>query len=86
MVNHYETMGSMSSQHRYPSHGFRPDPDEFAAASEHLEGRGQTVGAYLRACLHWLARDPDAALAATAGHWPEPRPAGRPHRESPPAA
>jgi hypothetical protein len=68
----------MSSQHRYASHAFRPDPDEFAAASEHLERRGQTAGAYLRACIRWLARDPDAALAATADDWPAPRPAGRP--------
>jgi len=72
----------MSSQHRYPSHGFRPDPDEFAAASEHLQARGRTAGAYLRACVRWLARDPDAALAALAGDWPEPRPPGRPAAQS----
>ena len=91
MVNHYEMMDPMSSQHRYPTHGFRPDPDEFAAASEHLRRHGQTAGAYLRACIRWLARDPDAALAATADDWPAPRAPGRPRRESsspssPPAA
>ncbi len=40
--------------------------------------RGQTADAYLHACIRWLARDPDAALAATADDWPAPRPAGRP--------
>jgi hypothetical protein len=58
-----------------PSYGFRPDPDEFAAASEHLEARGRTTDAYLHACIRWLARDPDTALAALAD-WPRPRPAG----------
>jgi len=68
----------MSSQHRYPVHGFRPDPDDYDAARAHLEARGHTIGSYLRACVHWLARDPDAALAALAPHWPGPRPVGRP--------
>jgi len=53
------------------------------SASEHLERRGQTADAYLHACIRWLARDPDAALAATADDWPAPRPAGcPPSRES----
>ena len=72
--------------HRYPSHGFRPDPADFEAASAELEARGHTVGTYLRACLRWAGRDPDAALAAVAACWPGPRPAGRPRRDSQPGA
>lgn len=68
----------MSSQHKYPVHGFRPDPADYEAARRYLEARGDTVGSYLRACVHWLARDPEAALAALAPHWPGPRPLGRP--------
>ena len=68
----------MPSQHRHPLHGFRPEPAEYEGARASLEARGRTVGAYLRACLRWLARDPDAALAALAGDWPGPRPTGRP--------
>jgi hypothetical protein len=70
------------SQHRHPSHGFRPDPGEYAAARDRLQARGRTVGAYLRACLRWLNHDPDAALAALAGNWPEPRQSGRPRRRT----
>jgi hypothetical protein len=73
------------SQHRHPAHGFRPDPGEFAAARDRLEARGQTVGAYLRACLRWLARDPDSALTATAADWPGPRPPGRPRSSRTPS-
>jgi len=79
-------MGRVPSQHRHPSHGFRPDPSEFSAASAELDARSETVGAFLRACLRWLARDPDAALAALAGSWPDPRPAGRPPRTTTAAA
>jgi hypothetical protein len=76
------------SQHRQPLHGFRPDPVEYEAARQRLEARGHTVGAYLRACLRWLARDPDAALAALSADWPGPRPMGRPagDRQPPSAA
>ena len=68
----------MSSQHRYPVHGFRPDPGDYDAARAHLEARGHTIGSYLRACVRWVARDPDAALAALAPHSPCQRPLGRP--------
>lgn len=78
MVNHYAMMGGMASQHRHKSRGFRPDPGEYEAAAEHLERRGRTPGAYLRACLRWLDADPDAALAAVGPFWPDVRPTGRP--------
>lgn len=68
----------MSSQHKYPVHGFRPDPADYAAARDHLAARGHTVGSYLRACMRWLVRDPNAAPAALAPHWPGPRPVGPP--------
>jgi hypothetical protein len=68
----------MSSQHRHPVHGFRPDPEDYDAARAHLEARGHTIGSYLRACVQWAARDSDAALAALAPHSPSPRPLGRP--------
>lgn len=54
-------------------------------ARERLAARGHTVGAYLRACLRWLARDPDAALAVLSADWPGPRPRGRPSGERPPS-
>lgn len=70
-----------------PSYGFRPDPAEFAAANGHLEARGRTTDAYLHACIRWLARDPDTALAALADDWPGPRPSGAPAvRAAPPTA
>lgn len=68
----------MASQHRNPLHGFRPDPGEFEEARARLEARGHTVGVYLRACLRWLARDPDVALATLAADWPSQRTYGRP--------
>jgi hypothetical protein len=76
----------MPSQHRHRVRGFRPEPAEFESARVRLEARGHTVGAYLRACLRWLARDPDAALAALAADWPGPRPNGRPASDRPPRA
>jgi hypothetical protein len=85
VVNHYATLGLVPSQHRHPVHGFRPDPGEYEAARELLAPQGHTVGAYLRACLRWIARDPDAALDALAADWPGPRPYGRPHRGGLPA-
>jgi hypothetical protein len=69
----------MPSQHRHKGHGFRPDPADFEAASGHLEERDRTMGAYLRASVRWLARDPDAALAAVEADWPERLPPGWPH-------
>jgi hypothetical protein len=74
----------MSSQHGQSAHAFRPDPAEFAPAAARLEAQGQTVGDYLRACLRWLNRDPDAALAALAADWPDPRPIGRPRADRQP--
>jgi hypothetical protein len=71
------------SQHQHPAHGFRPDPDDWAAAAARLEADGRTVGTYLRACLRFIASDPDAALAALAPHWPEPRLTGRPRGSQP---
>jgi hypothetical protein len=69
-----------------PSYGLRPGPDEFAA-SGHLEARGLTTDAYLHACIRWLARDPDTALAALADDWPGPRPSGAAAvRAAPPTA
>jgi hypothetical protein len=54
--------------------------------TDHLvsPGRGRNIvpGAFLRACLRWLASDPDEALAALRAHWPDTRPLGRPRREA----
>jgi hypothetical protein len=72
-------MLGMPSQHANTSHGFRPDPQDFETASGHLELRGRTMGTYLRACVRWLAEDPDAALAAVDSRWPETKPPGWPH-------
>jgi hypothetical protein len=68
----------MSSQHRRGTKTFRPDPDDYTAAKEVLADRGHHVSSYLTACLRWLRADPDAALAAVAGSWPQSRPVGRP--------
>jgi hypothetical protein len=78
MVNHYATMAGVPSQHGNPPHGFRPAADEWDPVEEILKTRGIVPGTFLRACLRWLASDPDAALTALAGHWPDPRPLGRP--------
>lgn len=51
-----------------PSYAFRPGAGELAAANEHLEARGQTADAYLHACILWIARDPDTALATLTDH------------------
>jgi hypothetical protein len=69
------------SQHQHKARGFRPDPDDYAAAAARLEADGRTVGTYLRACLRFIASDPDGALAALAPHWPEPRHTGRPRKQ-----
>ena len=76
-------MVGMPSQHAHKSHGFRPDPGDFAAAEASLKQRGRTVGAYLKACLKWCAEDPDAAIAAVDSRWPSIRPPGWPHVTSP---
>lgn len=84
MVNHYARMTVVPSQHRFPTRAFRPDPGEWDPAEEILSARGETPGAFLRACLRWLASDPDEALTMLSGHWPDARPRGRPRREAQP--
>jgi hypothetical protein len=85
-------LAGMSSQHANPSHGFRPDPADYAAAEASLRERdNRTVGGFLQACVKWCAEDPDAALAAVVSRWPQtrgtrgPRPGLRPHAAPPPA-
>ncbi|MFC0431082.1 hypothetical protein [Kutzneria buriramensis] len=73
----------MASQHDQPQRSWRPDPDEYETAQSLLSDRGQSITAYLRACLRWLEHEPDAALAALAPYWPEPRPTGRPRSPKP---
>lgn len=68
----------MPSQHGNPSHAFRPAEEEWDPAEEILKAQGIAPGTFLRACLRWLASDPDAALAALAAHWPARRQTGRP--------
>jgi hypothetical protein len=78
-------MERMPSQHAHKAHGFRPDPQDFAAAEGNLKERGgRTVGAYLKACLKWCAEEPDAAIAAVDSRWPDIKPSGWPH-VAPPA-
>jgi len=77
----------MSSQHRLPAKNFRPEPGEYANAQADLAARGKEMDAFLRACLHWLHRDPDRFLATLTPVWPGPRPRGRPPRsQRPPQA
>jgi hypothetical protein len=83
MVNHYATMAGVPSQHLHPTHAFRPEPGEWDPAEAILTARGVKPGAFLRACLRWLASDPDAAFAALARHWPRDRPRGRPRGRRP---
>lgn len=68
----------MSSRHGQPQHSWRPEPGEYAHAKASLHARSRTMSSYLRACLRWLNRDPEAALATLAPFWPQPRPTGRP--------
>jgi hypothetical protein len=79
-------MCAVPSQHRNPARAFRPEGGEWDAAEEILKAREIVPGAFLRACLRWLASSPDEALAALAGHWPDARPVGRPRREGRDAA
>jgi hypothetical protein len=79
-------MACMPSQHAHKARGFRPDPEDFAAAEGNLKQRGRTVGAYLKACLKWCAEDPDAAIAAVDSRWPEIKPPGWPHVAPPDVA
>jgi hypothetical protein len=77
---------SMSSQHRFPARTFRPEPGEYADAQADLAARGKEMDAFLRACLHWLHRDPDLFLATLTPVWPGRRPRGRPPQAAAPAA
>lgn len=72
----------MPSQHRFPARAFRPEPGEWEPAEQILSDRGETPGMFLRACLRWLASDPDETLAALRAHWPDVRPLGRPRQEN----
>jgi hypothetical protein len=74
-------MCAVPSQHRNPARAFRPEGGEWDAAEEILQAREIVPGAFLRACVRWLASSPDEALATLAGHWPDARPVGRPRRE-----
>ncbi|HEX4830349.1 MAG TPA: hypothetical protein VH478_04570 [Trebonia sp.] len=74
----------MPSQHRNQARAFRPEDGEWNPAEEILTARGLVPGAFLRACLRWLASDPDAALDTLEGHWPGTRPLGRPRRDGGP--
>lgn len=80
MVNHYAILIRMPSQHENPSRAFRPAKDEWDPAEEIFKSRGLIPGEFLRACLRWLASDPDQALAVLASHWPARRPLGRPKK------
>lgn len=67
----------MTDPHSQPQRSFRPERDEYDAAKKELAQRGHHVGDYLRACLRWLNREPDTALATLEAVWPDPRPSGR---------
>jgi hypothetical protein len=81
VVNHRARIAVVPSQHRFRTRAFRPEPGEWEPAEEILTARGMTPGAFLRACLRWLASDPDEVLAVLGEHWPEQRPTGRPRRD-----
>lgn len=81
MVNHYAILIRMPSQHQNPSRAFRPAPEEWEPAEELFTSRGIVPGEFFRACLRWLASDPDKALAALAAHWPARRAMGRPRKK-----
>lgn len=81
MVNHYAILIRMPSQHENPSHAFRPAAEEWDPAEEILASRSITPGEFLRACLRWLASDPDGVLAVLAPHWPARRATGRPRKK-----
>jgi hypothetical protein len=78
---HFVRMAGMTSQHDQPQRSWRPDPDEYQTAKSLLGDRGQSITAYLRACLRWLDHEPDVALDTLAPHWPGPRRIGRPRHQ-----
>lgn len=81
MVNHYATMTFVPSQHENRTRAFRPADEEWEPAKEIFTSRGLVPGEFLRACLRWLASDPDEALAVLSAHWPARRPLGRPRQK-----
>jgi hypothetical protein len=80
VVNHYARMAAVPSQHENRPRAFRPAGEEWDPAAEVFTSRGIVPGEFLRACLRWLASDPDGALAALEAHWPARRPLGRPRK------
>lgn len=83
VVNHYAILLGMPSQHENKSRAFRPADDEWDPAEEIFKSRGIVPGEFLRACLRWLASNPDEALAVLGRHWPTRRPLGRPRKGEP---
>lgn len=75
----------MPNLHRLKPRTWRAEDDEVSAAQERIP-RGKNLGAFIRACVRALGRDPDKVLAAVAEHWPEdPKPIGRPRTKTAPA-
>jgi hypothetical protein len=74
-------MSVVPSQHRNPARAFRPETGEWEAAEEIWKARDIVPGTFLRACLRWLASNPDDALDTLDAHWPDKRPLGRPRRD-----
>jgi hypothetical protein len=85
-------MPTMANMHRRATKAFRPDVEaEYQPALALLADRGRTMNGYLRACLRWLAADPDAALLVVREHWPtdegrRPRPGVANHPPDPGSA
>lgn len=55
------------SQHRFPNRNYRPDTElEYEPAKAAVEAAGHDMNRAVRACLRWIAKDPDVALGALA--------------------
>lgn len=67
----------VTDPHTHPQRTYRPERGEYDAAKKELAARGHHVGDYLRACLRWLSREPDTAMATLEEVWPEARLRGR---------
>jgi hypothetical protein len=75
----------MHGKHALPARTWRAEEDEIKPARANLP-RGTNLGAFIRACVRTLGKDPAAILTAVADHWPPPPEIkGRPRKNPPPA-
>ena len=72
----------MPNLHRLKGRTWRAEDGEVAGARANVPV-GKNLGAFIRACVRTLGKEPAAILAAVSRHWPdEPTPVGRPRKNA----